>query len=196
MPRDADYRTLVGDPIEDLHAVPRQYIDALPVQVAWKSHRVADMTFEAADTWYAIEWDTENADESTPGIDYRDDSGTPDKTILVSEVTGILWMGGRIRPLWTGAAGGTDVITAVRVVTSDDEGVTWDEKRCLQQVDGHRRQLDEVGTERYNGTLAVEPGLWIRVEARVSNTDMELVGWPTFDNPVAASVALIGMATL
>ena len=158
----------------------------------WKSHRIASYTFAAADTWTDIPFDLRIDDESTlQFINWFDaDEITENKSIIViSGLNDIFAVGGCVRPLWTGAAN-TRVIVATRIVISDDAGATWREARCLQAVNERDAQSNEVGTYHYLGSVR-SPGTgetWLKLQARVGNVAMQFAGWPTFDNPVAASI--------
>lgn len=161
---------------------------------AWKSHRVANLTFALANTWTDVPWDTKVADECLPGIGFLNEGGPGENTaiLVVDGIRDILYCGGCVRPLWTGTPG-TRVIVASRIVISSDAGDTWREARCLQSVTERQAQANEVGTQHYLGSVLVDDGTWIKLQVRVGNTSMQLAGWPTFDNPVSASMLLHGI---
>lgn len=160
--------------------------------IAWKSHRVADMTLAAINTWEDVTWDTEVPAESTPGINYYDAGGPgEDKSILVIQPTDrIFYVSGCTRPEWTGFLGAA--LIATRVVESTNAGVTWTEARCLQALRTRSFLAGEVGTLPYHGTVAVTSSAetWLKLQVRVDDLDMILSGWPTFDNPTAATIAI------
>jgi hypothetical protein len=162
------------------------------VNATWKSHRVATFTFSSANVWTDIPFDLRIDDESTlQYINWYDADGPGEDTsiIVISGLNDVFTCGGCVRPLWTGTAG-TRVIVATRIVISDNAGVTWREARCLQAVNERDAQSNEVGTNHYLGTVR-SPGTgetWLKLQARVANTAMQFAGWPTFDNPVAASI--------
>jgi hypothetical protein len=150
-----------------------------------KAHRTAAFTFALANTWTNLPLDTLVEAETNGGVAFTD--ATQDT--LEFTWPGLWYCSGCVRPLYTGA-GNPSIITATRIVLSDDAGVTWRELRCLQSVFGRARGQDEPGTERYSGTIAASVGTLIRLQARSSDAALTLTGWVGFDNPVSASLEL------
>ena len=148
-----------------------------------KYHRVATMTLALADTWTDVEWDYYPLSETSFGFTLLSSS-----TIEVASAA-LVQISGCVRPRWTGGAA-TVATVASRIVYSTDAGVTWDEARCLQAVEGKENGENEVGTMGYHGSIKTTAGTRIKLQARVSNVSMLLAGWPIFDHPVAATISL------
>jgi hypothetical protein len=157
---------------------------------AWKSHRITDFTFLSPNVWTDIPWEVRVEDETTPGITfYAEGSPSQDLSIVVIGYEALYYVGGCIRPEWTGG-GAASVIVASRIVTSINSGVTWVEARCLQSVNARSFQTNEVGTQHYIGSILAKAGTWVKLQAQVANTDMILSGWAGFDNPVSATLSM------
>lgn len=157
---------------------------------AWKSHRVATVTFGAVSTWTDIEFDLKIADECLAGISYYDEGGASEDTsiLVITGFNDIITIGGCLHTNWTGSAG-ADCLVAGRVVYSTDSGSTWTEARCLQTLDKEARGINADGTQTYVGSIKVDGETWVKLQVQVSDTDMELKGDSTiFDNPVAATI--------
>lgn len=145
-----------------------------------KFHRVATITLVATNTWTDVEWDT-TALENSFGFTLLSSS-----TVEVASAS-LLQINGCVRPRWTGAAA-TTVTLASRVVYSTDAGVTWSEARCLQAVNGRENGENEVGTMHYMGSIRATAGTRVKLQVRVNDVQMLFAGWPTFDNPVSATI--------
>ena len=146
-----------------------------------KYHRVATITLALANTWTDVEWDFTPPDENSFGFTLLSSS-----TVEVASAS-LVQINGCTRPRWTGAAA-TVATIASRVVYSTDAGVTWSEARCLQAVNGRENGENEVGTMHYMGSIRATAGTRVKLQVRVSDVRMLFAGWPTFDNPVAASI--------
>lgn len=147
-----------------------------------KYHRTATITLALANTWTDVEWDT-TALENSFGFTLLSSS-----TVEVASAS-LIQINGCIRPRWTGVAATTATV-ASRIVYSTDAGVSWTEARCLQAVEGKENGENEVGTMHYMGSIKALAGTRIKLQVRVSNVQMLLAGWPTFDNPVSATINL------
>lgn len=147
-----------------------------------KYHRIATITLALADTWTDVEWDT-TALENSFGFTLLSSS-----TIEVASAS-LIQINGCTRPQWTGATA-TAATVASRIVYSTDAGVNWIEARCLQAVEGKENGEDEIGTMHYMGSIKASAGTRIKLQVRVSDVQMLLAGWPTFDNPVSATINL------
>ena len=147
-----------------------------------KYHRVATITLALADTWTDVEWDM-TALENSFGFTLLSSS-----TVEVASAS-LIQINGCVRPRWTGAAA-TVATIASRVVYSTDAGVSWIEARCLQAVEGKENRENEIGTMHYMGSIKASAGTRIKLQVRVSDVQMLLAGWPTFDNPVSATINL------
>lgn len=147
-----------------------------------KYHRVATVTLALADTWTDVEWDT-TALENSFGFTLLSSS-----TIEIASAS-LIQINGCTRPRWTGGASTTATV-ASRIVYSTDAGVSWTEARCLQAVEGKENGENEVGTMHYMGSIKASAGTRIKLQVRVSDVQMLLAGWPTFDNPVSATINL------
>lgn len=147
-----------------------------------KYHRIATITLALANTWTDVEWDT-TALENSFGFTLLSSS-----TIEVASAS-LIQINGCTRPQWTGATA-TAATVASRIVYSTDAGVSWIEARCLQAVEGKENGEDEIGTMHYMGSIKASAGTRIKLQVRVSDVQMLLAGWPTFDNPVSATINL------
>lgn len=148
-----------------------------------KIHRIATITLALPNTWTDVEWDSTPPDESSFGFTLLSSS-----TVEVASAS-LLQINGCVRPRWTGAAT-TTVTIASRIVYSTDAGVTWSEARCLQAVNGRENRENEVGTMHYIGSIRATAGTRVKLQVRVSDVQMLFAGWPTFDNPVSATINL------
>lgn len=147
-----------------------------------KYHRIATITLALANTWTDVEWDT-TALENSFGFTLLSSS-----TVEVASAS-LIQINGCTRPRWTGATA-TAATVASRIVYSTDAGVSWIEARCLQAVEGKENGEDEIGTMHYMGSIKASAGTRIKLQVRVSDVQMLLAGWPTFDNPVSATINL------
>jgi hypothetical protein len=147
-----------------------------------KYHRIATITLALANTWTDVEWDT-TALENSFGFTLLSSS-----TVEVASAS-LIQINGCTRPQWTGATA-TAATVASRIVYSTDAGVSWIEARCLQAVEGKENGEDEIGTMHYMGSIKASAGTRIKLQVRVSDVQMLLAGWPTFDNPVSATINL------
>lgn len=147
-----------------------------------KYHRIATITLALANTWTDVEWDT-TALENSFGFTLLSSS-----TVEVASAS-LIQINGCTRPRWTGATA-TAATVASRIVYSTDAGVSWTEARCLQAVEGKENGEDEIGTMHYMGSIKASAGTRIKLQVRVSDVQMLLAGWPTFDNPVSATINL------
>jgi hypothetical protein len=145
-----------------------------------KFHRVATITLALPNTWTDVEWDS-TALENSFGFTLLSSS-----TVEVASAS-LLQINGCTRPRWTGAAA-TVATVASRVVYSTDAGVTWSEARCLQAVNGRENGENEVGTMHYMGSIRATAGTRVKLQVRVNDVQMLFAGWPTFDNPVSATI--------
>lgn len=155
---------------------------------AWKSHRISPLTF-TANTWTDITWEEVVEEESLKGINYLN-NGTidEDRSILViSNFDDIFKVQGCIHSLWNGPPG-TSVGAAIRIVTSIDNGTTWEESRCLQYYDYTDRGTGAEGTHAYSGTINVNQTTWLKLQVQVTNDDLVLNAHPIFDRPVSATI--------
>lgn len=148
-----------------------------------KFHRVATMTLADPDTWTDVEWDTVPAGET--GFGFKLVSST---TIMIAS-SSMVQIAGCLHPRWTGKPG-TSVTIASRVVYSHDNGSTWTEARCSQQVASRSNQSNEVDTPRYGGTVAAKNGTKLKLQTRVSDVGMVFAGWNVFDSPISATINL------
>ena len=159
--------------------------------IAFKTHRVADMTLTSADTWTDVEWDLKIDDECIGDIDYYHAGEVDeDKSIIVIGNSDKLFhVNGCVHPEYNGVSA-KSVIIASRIVFSMDDGSTWTEARCLQSNTELIRQADEVGTQHYLGTIRADGETWIKLQVKASSTDLIFSGWATFDNPVAITMTI------
>ncbi len=144
--------------------------------------------------WTDLAWNLKVDDECLPGISYFDEGGaSADTSILVVDgFNDIFVVAGCIHTIWTGALG-TKVKVGARVLSSTDDGSSWEEDRCLQSLIYAEKAADAQGTRNFNGTLKINNKTWLKLQVRVSNTNMELEGDDWFDNPVAATIRLQNM---
>lgn len=147
-----------------------------------KYHRIATITLALANTWTDVEWDT-TALENSFGFTLLSSS-----TVEVASAS-LIQINGCTRPRWAGVAATTATV-ASRIVYSTDAGVSWIEARCLQAVEGKENGENEIGTMHYMGSIKASAGTRIKLQVRVSDVQMLLAGWPTFDNPVSATINL------
>lgn len=148
-----------------------------------KFHRVATMTLSSPDTWTDVEWDTMPSGETSFGFELVSST-----TIMVAS-SSMVQIAGCLHPRWTGAPG-TSVTVASRVVYSHDNGSTWTEARCSQQVASRSNQSNEVDTPRYGGSVAAKNGTMLKLQTRVSDVGMVFAGWSVFDSPISATINL------
>lgn len=148
-----------------------------------KYHRVATITLAAPNTWTDVEFDLALPSDQSFGFTQLSSS-----TIQIASAS-MVEINGCTRPHWTGASA-TSVIIASRVVYSNDAGVTWSEARCLQAVNGRENRENEVGTMHYIGSIRATAGTRVKLQVRVSDVQMLFAGWPSFDNPVSATINL------
>ena len=152
-----------------------------------KAHRISSYTVPAASAWYDWAFEEVVVDESLGGIRLEDDN-----IVFTFEREGLCSVSGCIRPAW-GGVGNTSVIVATRIMKSDDSGDTWVEARCLQGVNARSFGTSEVGTQRFSGTIYAEPGVKMKLQVQVGDTDMSFAGWTGFDRPVSASIEIHGI---
>jgi hypothetical protein len=156
----------------------------LPEVPAAKYHRVAAYSTPSANTWHDVVWDVTNTDESTFGFNRTG-------AIITTSFDGIFNVAGCIRPTWNGADSQWEFVTVyVRGVTSSDNGVTWDEARCIQTLGIRARQVGVMTTLRYAGTVLASNGLQFKIQYQVDDVNMDLEGSSVFDDPVSASLHL------
>jgi hypothetical protein len=148
-----------------------------------KYHRVATITLAAPNTWTDVEFDLTLPSDQSFGFTQLSSS-----TIQIASAS-MVEINGCTRPHWTGAAT-TSVTIASRVVYSNDAGVSWNEARCLQAVDSRENGENEVGTLRFAGSIKAVAGTRVKLQLHVSNVQMLFAGWPSFDNPVSATINL------
>ena len=148
-----------------------------------KYHRVATITLAAPNTWTDVEFDLALPSDQSFGFTQLSSS-----TIQIASAS-MVEINGCTRPHWTGAAT-TTVTIASRIVYSTDAGVTWSEARCLQAVNGRENRENEVGTMHYIGSIRATAGTRVKLQVRVSDVQMLFAGWPSFDNPVSATINL------
>jgi len=155
---------------------------------AWKSHTLSTLTL-TANMWLDIKWEEKIEEESLEGISYLNE-GTidEDRSILVIEgYDDIFNIQGCVHSLWTGPTGQSSSI-ATRIVSSIDNGTTWEESRCLQYFDYSERGAGAEGTHPYSGTLSVNQTTWLKLQVQVSNDDLILQSHPVFDKPVSSTI--------
>lgn len=148
-----------------------------------KYHRVATITLAAPNTWTDVEFDLALPSDQSFGFTQLSSS-----TIQIASAS-MVEINGCTRPHWTGAAT-TSVTIASRVVYSNDAGVSWNEARCLQAVDSREKGENEVGMLRFAGSIKAVAGTRVKLQLHVSNVQMLFAGWPSFDNPVSATINL------
>ena len=148
-----------------------------------KYHRVATITLAAPNTWTDVEFDLALPSDQSFGFTQLSSS-----TIQIASAS-MVEINGCARPRWTGAAT-TSVTIASRVVYSNDAGVSWSEARCLQAVDSREKGENEVGMLRFAGSIKAVAGTRVKLQLHVSNVQMLFAGWPSFDNPVSATINL------
>ncbi len=158
-----DYLHFYADSIDYINAVA-QY------------HRLDSFTVSSADTWVDIKLDTNIANEGTYGFKFNSDS-----TGIICTTQGIIRVQGCVHWIWSGATT-TRVKLYTRVLI---DGV---EARCLQANSFKDRNADDYGTQPFTGTIYATYGSEIKLQVRVSNTNMYLKGDDVYDNPVAASI--------
>jgi hypothetical protein len=155
---------------------------------SFKAHRIETVSF-VANEWKDINWEIKIDEESTDNIGFLNE-GLPgqDNTIIVVDAgEKILKVNGCIHSKWVGPVGSSvDVFS--RVLVSYDEGVTWRESRCLQVNESASRGVDAEGTNLFAGTVRVVGVTWVKLQVRVSNSNMLLESNPVFDNSVAATI--------
>lgn len=159
-------------------------------KTAFKAHRVADIITSTTD-WFDVVFDEKVVEDSLPGTTYLNEGETnEDKSIVVVKGFNDLFMvSGCFHNLWTGSRG-TDCKVACRVVTSTDQGSTWDENRCTQHLIFKETGSEEEGNGNFHGSVRVNGETWFKMQLRVSDTDMNFSGDDWFDNPVAATFKL------
>lgn len=177
---------VAGDPGHVAEHNRQRSVEMVPA-AALKAHRVSALTFPTADVWVPVEFEAIPTGEQLPGLALRADTIT-----VESSVDDVVFVSGCVRPLWSGSTNG-EAIVASRIMSSQDDGVTWTENRCLQAVQGRSRQVGEVGTMHYMGTVGCTPETLFRLEVLVTNTDLSLAGWTGFDNPVSVSIQAHGI---
>ena len=168
--------------------VPPSHINTESTITAWKSHRTSPLIF-TANTWTDITWEEVVEEESLKGINYLN-NGTidEDRSILViSNFDDIFTVQGCIHTLWNGPSG-TSVGIATRIVSSIDNGTTWEESRCLQTYDFSDRGNAAEGTHPYSGTLSVNQTTWLKLQVQVTDNRLVLNAHPIFDKPVSATI--------
>lgn len=171
----------VGDPGHVTEHNRQRDAEMVPA-AALKAHRVDPLVFAAPNVWTPVVFQSVPADEQLPGLTLLADNIT-----VESSVTDLFFVSGCARPLWSGSANGVATL-ASRIVNSFDGGATFVENRCLQGIQGRARQVDEVGTMHYLGTVNCQPGTLFRLEVRTSDVNLSLAGSPVFDSPVSVSI--------
>lgn len=158
--------------------------------VAIKVHRTRTLTPTAAETWGDVDWNLKIAGE-TIDITYLDEGeATEDKSILVIDgVNDIMEIAGKAHAKWTGAAG-TFVKIGIRILSSTDQGTTWTEARCSQNLISGEKASDVEDTIPFTSTLAVDGETYVKLQVWVSSTDMTFEGDAIFDNPVAITFGM------
>jgi len=141
-------------------------------------HKLDSLAITTADTWQSIKLDTNIALESTYGFGFNADS-----TGIIISTKGIFRIQGCVHWHYNGSDL-TRVKLYVRVLI---DGV---EARCLQSNGFKDRRADDYGTQPFTGTVNATYGSEIKLQVRVSDTDMVLKGDNVYDNPVAASINL------
>jgi len=160
---------------------------------ALKVHRTGTYTYDSADTWVDMVFNLKIADETTDNFHYYDEGGGgEDTSIIVCDTPGLVWIGGCLHSYWNNAVGGNHDILS-RILWSTNDGGAWSEARCLQMMDTNSRVNADHLTHVYTGTLRIGAGDWIKLQTRVSSTDLQLRGDATFDSPVAATLGILGM---
>jgi len=159
--------------------------------ISFKTHRVADFSVPLADTWTDVEFDLKINDECVGDVDYYHAGEVDEDTsiIVIADSDRIFHINGCTHPEFTGV-GATSVVVASRIMFSYNQGVNWTEARCLQSNTELIRQASEVGTQHYLGTIKSDGETWLKLQVRVSDTDMIFSGWATFDNPVAITMTI------
>lgn len=162
---------------------------------ALKVHKTGTTTLANPNVWTDIEFNLKIADQTTSDFHYYDEGGgSEDASIIVCESAGIFWVGGCLHSYWNNIGGGVKAI-ASRIIFSNDDGVSWDEARCLQMYDQSSQNASDYMSHPYTGTLYVEAGWWIKLQWQADDVDLELGGNAVFDNPVGATLGIYGVTS-
>jgi hypothetical protein len=128
-----------------------------------------------ADAWTSVPFDTLIVAESTSGMNLGNDS-----TFFLVDNAGTYYINGCSHWNWQGADNSSIKILVRTTVNSV-------ESRCLQANDTRGAKTTDDGSLDYGGTVTVAVGDTVRVQYYVTSTDMDFVGDPIFENPVAFS---------
>jgi hypothetical protein len=150
-----------------------------------KYHLVESNVFASADTWYTVPFDSAPASENSFGIRTNATGDT-----VLFDVEGHAQINGCLRPTWLGNNNQTATMYS-RIIWSTNNWATTNEARCLQAENTRNRQGGEGDTLLYHGSLTVSPNTQIRLQARVTNTNLIIRGHTVFDNPVAATINIL-----
>ena len=129
----------------------------------------------AADAWVNVKFDTNIVAETTYGIDILSDS-----TGFEMQDTGLFKLQGCGHWFFEGFAGTEQVYIRVTI--------NGNELRCAQAEDTRSFFTNDYGTLPYAGTFRSEIGDIVRIQYRVTDTDMNFVGDPVFDNPISFTI--------
>jgi len=138
-------------------------------------HRIDTLASAGTNTWYTVQFDTMITSETTTGYTWGDDS-----TYFIVSFNGDTRVQGCGHWEWTGGGGSGGVY--IRVMVNSVEA------RCLQANAVRTNQTSDNGIIPFIGTIDHSVGDTIRVQYKVSSTDMDFIGQSAFDNPVALSV--------
>lgn len=147
----------------------------------------ADLVFANTTAWHDVTFDFAPTSENSLGITLNGDA----KTIELG-FDGHIQIDGCLRCKWNGA-NDTVAWLASRIVYSTDGWSTTNEARCLQSFISRERQESEVAMLPFNGSLTVSTNMQVRLQGRVSDTNLVLSLNEVFDNPAAASINLFAV---
>jgi hypothetical protein len=148
-----------------------------------KFHRVSTNTFSTTGVWETISFDSSPVLENSFGIDLVSSN------TLTFAFTGLVQINGCLRPTWLGNNNEAATIYS-RIVWSTNNWATTNEARCLQSELTRVRQGGEGDTLAYRGSLFVTPQTEVRLQSKVTSTELVLGLHTAFDNPTSASINL------
>lgn len=144
------------------------------ITAATKWHRQDTINSPVADGWRNVKFDTNIVAETTYGIDILSDS-----TGFEFTTSGLFKVEGCGH--WVHSGTGTDFI----YIRGTVDGT---EKRCMQASDSRTFFSGNNGALPYSGTIRAIPGTVLRIQYRVTDTNLDFEGDAVFDNPIAFSV--------
>ena len=146
-----------------------------------KYHRTTTNALSATGVWETISFDLAPASENSFGISL---SGS--NTISFA-FNGHVQINGCLRPTWLGNPNFGATMYS-RVTWTTNNWTTTNEARCLQGEISRVRGTGEGDTLSYEGSLTVSTNTQIRLQAKVTDTNLILGLHAEFDNPTAATI--------